>query len=83
MASFLEISSEQIQRLDEHLLVELLRRLVKAEMLKNGIPLRDMNVPTQIHIPDGGEDGRVSWSGGVPAVSPPDTTKPQKATSGL
>lgn len=65
MVSFLEISPEQIQRLDEHLLVELLRRLAKAEMLKNGIPLRDVNVPTQIHIPDGGEDGRVSWSGGV------------------
>jgi hypothetical protein len=65
MVSFLEISPEQIQRLDEHLLVELLRRLSKAEMLKNGIPLRDVNVPTQIHIPDGGEDGRVSWSGGV------------------
>ncbi|MBU2891334.1 hypothetical protein [Celeribacter halophilus] len=65
MVSFLEISPEQIQRLDEHLLVELLRRLAKAEMLKNEIPLRDVNVPTQIHIPDGGEDGRVSWSGGV------------------
>ncbi|WP_282118869.1 hypothetical protein [Ruegeria atlantica] len=65
MVSFLEISPEQIQRLDEHLLVELLRRLAKAEMLKNGIPLRDVNIPTQIHIPDGGEDGRVSWSGGV------------------
>ncbi|WP_306151662.1 hypothetical protein [Roseovarius sp. MMSF_3281] len=65
MVSFLEISPEQIQRLDEHLLVELLRRLSKAEMLKNEIPLRDVNVPTQIHIPDGGEDGRVSWSGGL------------------
>lgn len=65
MASFLEISPEQIQRLDEHLLVELLRRLAKAEMLKNDIPLRDVSVPTQIHIPDGGEDGRVLWSGGV------------------
>ena len=65
MVSFLEISPEQVQRLDEHLLVELLRRLVKAEILKNGIPLRDVNVPTQIHIPDGGEDGRVSWSGGL------------------
>ena len=39
------------------------RRLVHAELLKHGIPLRSGSVPAQITIADGGEDGRVEWSG--------------------
>ena len=59
-----EVSAEQIERLDAHQVVGLLRRLVHAELLKHKIPLRSGSVPAQINIPDGGEDGRVEWSGG-------------------
>ena len=58
-------TAEQIQQLDEHQLVELLRKLIQAELRKNKIPLRSGTAPAQITIPDGGEDGRVSWKGGV------------------
>ena len=58
-----EVSPNQISNLDEHQLVELTRRLVHAEMKSNGIPLRSGIVQDQIHIPDGGEDGSVSWRG--------------------
>ena len=58
-----EVTHEQISRLDENQLVELLRRLVLSEMASNGIPLRSGAVPAQINIPDGGEDGIVHWQG--------------------
>lgn len=60
-----EVSTFQIEALDESGLVALLRRLIQAELNKNSIPLRSGSTPAQITIPDGGEDGRVSWSGGV------------------
>lgn len=57
------VSPNQISNLDEHQLVELTRRLVHAEMKSSEIPLRSGIVQAQIHIPDGGEDGSVSWRG--------------------
>jgi hypothetical protein len=59
-----EVNSGQIQRLDETHVVDLLRRLISAELNKNSIPLRSGTAPAQITIPDGGDDARVSWSGG-------------------
>lgn len=59
-----EVSSDQIERLDENEVVDLLRRLISAELNKNSIPLRSGTAPAQITIPDGGDDARVSWSGG-------------------
>lgn len=59
-----EVDANQIERLDANQVVELLRRLVHAELLTCGIPLRSGSVPAQITIADGGEDGRVEWSGG-------------------
>ena len=58
-----EITPSQIERLDANQVVELLRRLVHAELLQHDIPLRSGSVPAQINIADGGEDGRVEWSG--------------------
>lgn len=58
-----EVDANQIERLDANQVVELLRRLVHAELLTYGIPLRSGSVPAQITIADGGEDGRVEWSG--------------------
>lgn len=59
-----EVNAERIGRLDEHQLVELLRRLILAELNKHSIPLSSGTAPAQITIPDGGEDARVEWKGG-------------------
>ncbi|MCA0028172.1 MULTISPECIES: hypothetical protein [unclassified Mesorhizobium] len=59
-----EVTSDQVERLDESQVVDLLRRLISAELNKNSIPLRSGTAPAQITIPDGGDDARVSWSGG-------------------
>jgi hypothetical protein len=55
---------DHVALLDSTTLVKLLRRLVLAECRLIGIPLRNASVPLQITIADGGEDGRVEWSGG-------------------
>lgn len=59
-----EATADQITRLKDFELVDLLRRLISAELKKNGIPLGSGTAPAQITIADGGEDGRVSWSDG-------------------
>lgn len=58
-----------IERLDDKSLVNLLKRLVLAESRLAGIALRGAAVPLQITIPDGGEDGRVEWTGGQPSTA--------------
>lgn len=45
-------------------LVQLLRRLLHAEACKAGVPLRSVDVPLQITVADGGQDGTVIWEGG-------------------
>ncbi len=45
-------------------LVALLRRLLYAEARKAGVPLRGVEVPLQITVADGGQDGSISWDGG-------------------
>lgn len=55
---------DYVASLDSLSLVHLLRRLALAESRLMGIPLRGVSVPLQITIADGGEDGRVEWSGG-------------------
>src|ERR1700726_3485063 len=60
-----EVDAEQISRLDSITLVQLMKRLMLAECQLVGIPLRAAVVPLQITVPDGGEDGRVEWSGGI------------------
>ncbi|WP_141687909.1 hypothetical protein [Stappia indica] len=59
-----DVNPDQVGRLDEHQVVDLLRRLISAELHKNSIPLRSGTAPAQITIADGGDDARVSWSGG-------------------
>ncbi|NBB81720.1 MAG: hypothetical protein GVY36_20160 [Verrucomicrobia bacterium] len=51
-------------RLKDFELVEVLRRLISAELKKNGIPLSSGAAPAQITIADGGEDARVVWHEG-------------------
>jgi len=60
-----EVSANQIERLNEGQFVTLLRNLIQAELNKNSIPLRSGVAPAQINIPDGGDDARVTWTGGI------------------
>ena len=57
------ISGEHIAVLTERTLVELLRRLLSVEAQENGIPASAIHVASRIHTPDGGEDGRIAWTG--------------------
>lgn len=59
-----EVGPDQVSHLDSAGLVQLMRRLMLAESRKAGIPLRATMVPLQITVADGGEDGRVEWTGG-------------------
>jgi hypothetical protein len=60
-----DISPSQIESLDSKQLVELLKKLLHAEAQCSGISLRGVSVPLQITVPDGGEDARISWVGGL------------------
>ena len=60
-----DISPSQIECLDSKQLVELLKRLLHAEAQRAGISLRGISVPLQITVSDGGEDARISWTGGL------------------
>ncbi len=60
-----EASPDDIERLTPTQLVELLRLLLHAEAQHAGITLSSVSVPLQINIADGGEDARVTWTGGV------------------
>ena len=60
-----DVSSSQIESLDSKQFVELLKKLLFAEAQYSGISLRGVSVPLQITVPDGGEDARISWTGGL------------------
>lgn len=59
----LTISGEHIEALAERALAELLRHLLSVEAQEQGIPAGAIHVASRIHTPDGGEDGRIAWSG--------------------
>ena len=60
-----EADVDQIKRLNSLTLVQLMKRLILAECRLADIPLRAAAVPLQITVADGGEDGRIEWTGGV------------------
>jgi hypothetical protein len=60
-----EADPEQIEALDSTQLVQLMHLLLLAECRLAQIPLRAAHVPLQITVSDGGEDGRVEWTGGT------------------
>jgi hypothetical protein len=59
-----EVEPTQIARLEPEQLVRVLRQLLYLEAERHGIPRSATNVPLQISVPDGGEDGRIRWEGG-------------------
>jgi hypothetical protein len=63
-----EVDAEQISSLDNVTLL-LMKRLLLAECQLAGIPLRAAAVPLQITVADGGEDGRVEWTGGAASTN--------------
>lgn len=58
------VHSDELKDFTGDQLVELLRRLLFAEARKAGVPLRSVEVPLQITVADGGQDGAVFWKGG-------------------
>jgi hypothetical protein len=62
--SMFDVEPNHIERLEPEQLVRLLRQLLYLEAERHGIPRSATNVPLQISVPDGGEDGRIQWEGG-------------------
>src|SRR6266851_3685107 len=64
MTQLLEITHEDIGQLTDFQLTDLLRRLLHLEANHFNIAARSIAVSLNITVRDGGEDGRVQWSGG-------------------
>ena len=65
----LEVTAEHITRLTERTFPALLRRLLSAEAQAHGLPEYGIHVAGNITTPDGGEDGRITWTEGPPRTS--------------
>lgn len=63
MAFLAEVTAADIERLGDIGLTSLLCRLIELECDKHGIAAYH-HVNLKITIPDGGEDGRVTWENG-------------------
>ena len=65
----LEVTGEHISLLTERTFPVLLRKLLSAEALAHNLPEYGIHVAGSITTPDGGEDGRITWTEG-PARTP-------------
>lgn len=65
----LEVTGEHITLLTERTFPALLRRLLSAEAQVHNLPEYGIHVAGSITTPDGGEDGRITWTAG-PARTP-------------
>ena len=59
-----EVTGEHLAVLTERTLPQLLRRLLSAEAQAHGLLEAGIHVAGSIHTADGGEDGRIEWTGG-------------------
>ena len=59
-----EVIGEHINVLKERMFPHLLRRLLSAEALANDLPADGIHVAGNVTASDGGEDGRIEWTGG-------------------
>ena len=64
MTKIFEVEPTDIQSLSPERLTRLLEKLLHAEARAHGIPQGSVDVGANIHSKDGGEDGRIQWSGG-------------------
>src|SRR5580692_7882076 len=60
----LEVTTDHIAVLSPRKLALLTERLLTAEALDSGLPMDGIHVAAQITVGDGGEDARITWSGG-------------------
>lgn len=61
---FFEVSENEISRLNERQLHDLLRRLLNLEAEKHGVWKSGINVSLNTKAPDGGIDASIKWEGG-------------------
>ena len=61
VATPFEVTGADIACLSPEPMSQLLRRLLIAEAAKFNLSMDGISVPSNIHAPDGGEDGRISW----------------------
>jgi hypothetical protein len=59
-----EVTYEDVERLKDVQLTDVLRQLLYLETGSAGIPSFSVGVPMKIYVSDDGEDGRVQWQGG-------------------
>ncbi len=59
-----KVSGEHVAVLTERKLVLLVRKLINAEALSEGIGMDRIHIASNVTEPDGGEDGRIEWSEG-------------------
>jgi hypothetical protein len=58
------VDASEIEHFDGKQLVRLLRQLLYAEARATDVPMRNVDVPLQITVADGGKDGSVRWQDG-------------------
>jgi len=58
-----EVTGEHVVLLSPQALHDLLRRLLNVEAQTHGLPMDGIHVAGSITTPDGGEDGRIEWTG--------------------
>jgi len=61
MVSPLQVSADDIKRLNDVQLTHILKLLLHQEAHRFGIRQREITVGTNINVGDGGEDGRIKW----------------------
>ncbi len=62
----LEVTGEHVTLLTERTFPALLRKLLSAEAQAHNLPQYGVHVAGSITTPDGGEDGRITWTEGPP-----------------
>jgi len=58
-----EVTSRHVADVSNQKFPALLRMLLHAEADRHGIPFDGIHVADNINVPDGGEDGRIQWTG--------------------
>ena len=64
MTNIFEVETKDIESLSAVRLTRLLEKLLHAEARAHRIPKGSVEVGSNIHSNDGGEDGRIQWRGG-------------------
>jgi len=68
MSTLFRVESTDIKGLNDLQLTKLLKLLLHLEARSSGIAERAVEVALNIHVADGGEDGRIQWDGDPPST---------------